>query len=833
MASTYWIEAALAGLPPVLWMCIGLGLPWALALLSTKQWQSRALVAALALALGPALMSAWMLALGVVGAQINTPLLDGTWIIGGSIVMSGAGGWIAWRKRPEFSPDRVPSSPLTIDEKLIVAMIIVALALRVIHIAFWPFTWYDTLWVYGYQGRIYFLEGLIPNSIDYYPQFLQLQYAYVQIVSGAINDHAARMVLPTLHLGSILAAYVLGERLISRRAGLFLAGLWSLHPFVGQWSAIGDLEIPLTFSFTLAAAFYLRAWFALDDALERRRHALIAGVLLGIALFTKPTAAAFAWGLLLLLLVDLLRLQFDVRRWMPRFMVAFWTGLACLPLGGVWYARNVLLGHDAITWPGAYWLTQARRSGDYLSWLALAVVVVFALVALRRGFSTKRLVLGLAGMALIIAALLASNPLLFPERFDPPASAIQLQEAVALVVGLALLAWSIREQLTKRALASREIGICVAALVLALPYFATFFLSYSYHYRLGFAVAPLLILPAAAGLSHIFSLRWMRVGRRLWRGVYCAVLILLGLPGIISVAFDVRWSRLWLIDEALDNDIAKYQVFNPSLMEVVFGLQDYLRASEDEARVLAPGEERLPFFFPRMTIFDRQVETLEEYQALNATHFVYGAKARQSYLDAGIDPQETQFIAALGRRELFELKKSHYSATFSYELYQTEAIESRFEQLSESFVTGLSLGEIVFGERLRLLAAEAFPPRIFYETPITVLSVWQAIRPLEREYLIELDLYNQDNGRVERKWVFALAEHRHGHYSTRLWDVGELVYDEHIFMLTDDAEMPEGDNYVFRLRVSDQTADEYLEISIDGKTAGETWQLDGEHRLRT
>ena len=500
----YWTNEALRGLLPVLWMCIGLGLPWALALLSTKQWQSRALVAALALALGPALMSAWMLALGVVGAQIDTPMLNRAWIIGGSIVISGAGCWIAWRKRPHYSPNRA-SSPLAIDEKLIVAMITVALALRLIHIAFWPFTWYDSLWVYGYQGRIYFLEGLIPHSIDYYPQFLQLQYAFVQIVIGAINDHAARMVLPTLHLGSILAAYLLGERLISRRAGLFAAGLWSLHPFVGQWSTIGDLEIPLTFSFTLAAAFFLRAWFALDDERERRRHALIAGLLLGIALFTKPTAAAFVWGVLILLAADLARVRFVLRRWMPRLTIAFWTGLACLPLGGVWYLRNILLGHDAITWPDAFWLTQARRSGDFLTWLALAALVAFAWAALRRGLDAQRLAMGLAGLALILAALLASTPLLFPERFDPPASHMQSGEAVALAAGLALLAWSLREHLTQRALASQELRICIAALMLASPYFATFFFSYSYHYRLGFAVIPLLILPTAAGLSHLMQ----------------------------------------------------------------------------------------------------------------------------------------------------------------------------------------------------------------------------------------------------------------------------------------------------------------------------------------
>ena len=95
MASPYWIEAALAGVLPTLWMSIGLGLPWALALLSTQQWQSRVLVAAVALAAGPAWMSAWMLILGVVGAETQMRLLTAEWIIAGSIVISAIGCGIA------------------------------------------------------------------------------------------------------------------------------------------------------------------------------------------------------------------------------------------------------------------------------------------------------------------------------------------------------------------------------------------------------------------------------------------------------------------------------------------------------------------------------------------------------------------------------------------------------------------------------------------------------------------------------------------------------------------------------------------------------------------
>ena len=583
----------------------------------------------------------------------------------------------------------------------------------------------------------------------------------------------------------------------------------------------------------LAAVFFLRAWFAIDEPQERRRNALLAGVLLGISLYTKPTAGALVWGVLILLGAELLRTRFDLQRWMPRVTLAFWTGLACLPLGGIWYMRNILLGHEAITWPDAFWLTQARRSGDYLSWLVLAIIVAFALIALKRGLGKRQLMLGLVGIALILAAALASNPILFPERYDPPASYIQLQEEVALVGGLALLALSLREHLRLGASAVGQRAICIAALTLALPYFVTFFFSYSYHYRLGFAIVPLMILPAAAALSQLFSRDRITGWRPLCRRAYFVILMLLGIPGIVAVAVDVQWTRVWLFDRALDSDVRKYQVFNPSLMEVVFGLEDFQREADDPARILAPGEERLHFFFPQLTIIDRQVETLEDYQELDVTHFVYGAKARQSYFDAGIDPRETQLVAALGRRELFDLKRWHYDATFSYELYESGNMEGRYDPPSPSYVTDSFGAEVVFGDRLRLHAEDAFPQRIYHNTPITLRSVWQAIRPLEHDYLFELDLFNQDTGTVESQWVFALAEHRHGHYSTLLWEVDELVYDEHVFKLGTDAAVPKGDNYVFRLRARDRASEDYLAVTVDGIATGDSWQLDGAHSLRS
>ena len=104
-----------------------------------------------------------------------------------------------------------------------------------------------------------------------------------------------------------------------------------------------DLEIPVTFSFTMASAFFLRAWMELEDAQSRRQNALMAGLMLGIAMYTKPTAGALDLGGDARVIVQLIRVKFRIRLWLPRFMVAFWTGIASIPLGAIWYIRNVAL----------------------------------------------------------------------------------------------------------------------------------------------------------------------------------------------------------------------------------------------------------------------------------------------------------------------------------------------------------------------------------------------------------------------------------------------------------------------------------------------------------
>ncbi|MFN8376375.1 MAG: hypothetical protein U0694_26325 [Anaerolineae bacterium] len=112
----------------------------------------------------------------------------------------------------------------------------------------------------------------------------------------------------------------------------------------------------------------------------RRRYALLAGLTFGVAMWTKPTAGAFAWGVMLLTAFELLRLRFNWRAWWPRFEVALITGLACIPLGGMWYLRNILLGHPPLVFPEPFWLTQAARSGLEFSFPLLALVTLLLFV---------------------------------------------------------------------------------------------------------------------------------------------------------------------------------------------------------------------------------------------------------------------------------------------------------------------------------------------------------------------------------------------------------------------------------------------------------------------
>lgn len=822
----YWIEQTLAVLPAILWVYAGVGLPWALTLLPRRDWQDRALTAVLALVAGPALLTAWMLFLGTLGAAWDQPLLQAGPVLAGTVGLALA-GWGLWfyRLRREAAPPRPARVPLAADEKLLIGLIGIALVLRWLTTAYWPFTAYDALWVYGYEGRLYFLLGFIPQEIGYYPQFLPLQYTYAQLMAGGISDHAARAWIPFTHLAGILAVYVLAARLFTRRAGFFAAAIWALYPHVGDWAHIGDLEIPLTMLFTLASAFFLLAWTQ-EETRIRRHYALLAGLVFGVAMWTKPTAGAFALGVALLVAVELLRTRLDWRQWRPRFEVAALTGLASIPLGTVWYLRNGLLGHNLIDMPHPFWLTQARRSGDHFGWLLLALFVLLAFLYLgRRGRPDPRGIL--AGLTLVLAGTLPSMPLLNPARFDPPLSRMMLPEWAALLAGAALLAFALWHYARPRwtETGRRMAGVLAWGLLLSLPYFATWFYSYSYHYRLGFPVVPLLLLPTAVLLAHWLPAekpaRWRPPARLLWLALIAAI----SLPGVLSTLVDGKGQIGWLWTDQYPDDTARYIATNPAVTTTALALQAYIDTHDQPPLVVAPAEQRLRFFFPLLDIrTDSAPSRLDE--LVGATHYLYTSFARSAYIEAGIPPQQNQIVGALARQDIMEPVSAHADGTFTYELYELHP-DRRFDYNREDqFQIGrIFADDILFGGYIRLVGAD-FSYDVFVPGERVFMNLlWKVLETPPQEYTFFVHLVYEDDETPHYNWDGHIAPGRHGYYAATVWQPGEFIFDQRVLRMERGHDVTPAQGYRIRIGLYAMDGGERLPLHINGQPAGDGYIL--------
>ncbi len=844
----YWIAETLATTPAFAWVYLGLGLPWALALLPRADWRRWPVALALAFVCGPALLTAWMFILGTLGAQTETPLLRLDLILIGTAVLAALGGLIAWRQaRRTPTPPAVERAPLALDERLLIGLMAIALIVRWFVTAYWPFIAYDTLWVYGYQGRLYTLLGLIPNSIDYYPQFLSLQYAFGQIAHGGIADHAARAVVPFINLGSTLAVYTLGERLFGRRAGIYAAALWTLYHHVGEWSRMGDLEIALTSSFTLAAAFFVLAQRSYQPgqplASDSRRWALIAGLALGVALWTKPTGGAFVWGTALMVLGygfaspvfaadklsadrksdkthearplptdSPLRLR---RGWgvsfpalWPRLQIGLITGLAAAPLGGVWYVRNLLLGHYAIDFPPAFWLTQAARSGAEFGWPLLAILLLTALLLGTRRIERAAVQRLLIGLALLLAGLLPS--IVAPRR-------LEALEYVLIAAGA--LVWAAGIRRSRPWLPPLLDGRVLALLTLALPYFVTWFWSYSYHYRLSFPIVPLLLL--AAALIAAAGIARLRTHPSL-RALALTGLIALSIPGIVLPLYDQYAGWDVLLRDPFPTDLERQRSGNPALLNVVDGIQAYIDAHGQPPVVSAPGVQTLPFFFPLADIrIDDAPTRLDELAA--ATYFIdshpqgTGAYERVPLL-------ENQVISALGRVDILRRAWGMDDGIFRYAVYEL-ALDRRWQPPQPN---GAADREIVWGGFARYLGNDLGGLEFWTGRPVMLTLYWQVLAPAGGDYMTYIHLRSA-TGDLIAAWDGPTALQAGSaparYYSTLLWQPGEYIADPRVLRI-DEADLPVGGGYSLVVGMYDLATGTRVPVSVDGAPAGDGYVLD-------
>jgi hypothetical protein len=808
-----WMAWTLQALPFALWVYVGLGVPFALWLLPRADWRKPAVVGALGITMGASLLTAWLFILGTLGDLRMPP------IVAGLVGLNALGVALARRKaRTTTAPAPLPHGWQTGDYALMGLIALSVLAVWVTT-SFWVFSAYDTLWVYGYEGRLYALTGGIPASIGYYPQYVPLQYAFFQVVLGVVNDHVARVAVPFMHLASVLSVYSLGAMLFRPRVGLWAAGLWALYPHVGYWAQMGDLEIPLASHFALSGAFFLTAWHEADPAL-RRRYALISGLVLGALMWTKPTGGAFILGVVLCV-----GLAFVVggRAW-ARFEVAFWAGIACLPLGAVWYVRNALLGHDVIDFPHPSWLTLATRSGDLWGWGLLAVACALAW-GLRAGLRSHERALALTGAGLVLMGVVPSMPFFAPERLNAPESYMRAGEVGLFVLGVVVLCavgwrWLARADAPTRTDA-RKIAW---ALALALPYFAVWFYAYSYHFRLSFAIVPLLILPTARLITPLWE-GWQARPRRRWHaalmgvGVGLACLALVPAPLVSATPEgDLRW----LTGDLYPDDRAKYIKTNGTLMLLVDELTAYAHNTGVTPVLVAPGEQQLPFFFP---LWDIGTETLPRTldDIAHATHYLYGTLAEYRYADANIPAHENALVSALGRTDTMKRTVYHDEGIFRVELY--EQFHTRFDAPQIGYVYP---HPIQVGDFAEMVADEVGNTYLNGQRfPLTL--VWRVKKPAEHDYTLLIRMIDNADERVFYTWEERFAPSAHGDYSTRFWQAGETFIDRRRLLIDNDkiAYKP-ADGAVFRVELSlfrsgdpDRTP---LTLIINGE-ARTSWRL--------
>ncbi len=788
----YWLRDALLTLPALAWMVLGVGLPWTLVILPRRDWRSTPLVACVMLAVGSSLVTAWMLILGMVGGQTESALLTWHNVMLGTAVLAVTGwGAMIYKRRVTVAPPSSPRILLALDERLLLSLIVAACALRFVAAVWYPFFEYDPLWVYAYEGKLYALLGYIPQHIGYYPQLLPLSYTYAQLAVGGISDHAARAAFPLYHWGAALAAYNLGARLFTRRTGIYLAALWTLYPHVAEWAVYGDLEIPLTFGFTGAALFFIQAWTATERR-PRLHYAALAGVFLGVTMWTKPTGGAFILGVAALVAFEAVRVRFNWKALRPRLEVAIVTGAASIPLGAVWYIRNIALGHRAIDLPHPSWLALAQRSGVEFGWplLALGVLIAALYGAKLRVRPSLRGVI--PGVLLILIALLPS--ILTPHR-------ITGLEWVVLLVGIAVLGATLYPYLQMYApeSAKRDVSMIGWASLLAAPYFVVWFMSYSYHYRLSFAIVPLMALPVAVVLA-----RWLtpQHGKALnWR--VGLPLLLVCLPGVFLPAYHFQggWDYLW--SNEYPDDASRLRSTNLALALTVERLRRGIETADlDSPVIFAPGLQRLPFFFPLDDV--RIAESPTSLDQLEGVDFyVFTQEARWLYAEND-QPAVNPVTGAMGRREVMQRLGCNRDSSFFGCTYRIRPASQRLTLPDRAVLLDNPPTWGDFGTLTAIVPPESLI--LGEQNPPILTLAFTALKPAEADYTIYVHLIDPD-GNYVTGWDVLPAFTAYAHYSTQMWQPGEVIRQRIRLRLADDVVLTPDVEYRLRVGFYDVFAD--------------------------
>jgi 4-amino-4-deoxy-L-arabinose transferase-like glycosyltransferase len=824
-----WLLPSIILTPALLWMFLGVGIPWALAILPRSDWRNLVTVIAVAMALGPALTTTAMFIIGTFGRFTAANVLSS------SALVAGVGLVFATRNRAIYAAKPEPQQPFTLIDALLILAIVIVIALRFWNAAYWPYTTYDEFWVYGYNAKIFMLRGNIPSTMGYYPQLIPLTYTYGQLLWGGVNDHAARTVVPVFALASMLMAYVLGARLFNYRVGLLTAAIWMLYPHNAAWSQFGDLEVPVTLYFTGTSAFFILGWRE-----QNRRYLVLSGLLMGAALWTKPTAGALIESIVLAAAMLAIRWwkctgQHSIRLLLQSKAIRYpiLAVAVALPMGGMWYIRNVLYGLPPLVFPAGYWQLEAQRSGQELGWLLVIAVASTLLLIVH----SQRMAATIVGSTLLIVG---SVPSAFGWRIptvqelrqlalgavSPTITPIHLTvvEVLAILIGTVLLIWAATPLWQNIASRMRETLLLIGVFIL--PYFVTWFWSYSYHFRLSFAIVPLQIVLLAALIDAGLNSQLQVANRRLYILAVNVVIVALAVPGTLTTLIALEPA----ITSTLATDHAKMARGNMSLIALVDYLTDRRNPNRHPAAlnrpivVEAPGELRLPFFFPLDDIRTERYPMFLD-QVADVDYFVDSSVGQRLYIENG--KQYNQILSSLTRDNVMLRLYTVDDGNFRFSVYDVDN-KTRFKAPRPNGPINVQIGDFAWLSGYDLSRLDNSPGQAIFLT-----LWWQALNPADRDYSVYIHLWNPREQKLALTWggepvigAFSVwsrvpGAHFNIPYHTRLWQPGETVKDEWRIVVPD---APPG---VYELRVGlyDPASQERLPVLRDGVMVGDGVQI--------
>ncbi|MEO8397627.1 MAG: hypothetical protein ABI700_31820, partial [Chloroflexota bacterium] len=459
----------------------------------------------------------------------------------------------------------------------------------------------------------------------------------------------------------------------------------------------------------------------------------------------------------------------------------------------------------------------AQRSGGEFGW-PLAALIAWA-VYLRWRYPRYHWRLGALGLALVLLALV---PTILPNieflHVTTPLRPMSALEFALLAAGLGALAITVRRM--ARDLWDDELRTTAATvawgLALALPYFVTWFVSYSYHYRLSFAVVSLLILPLAVVLARLFTPERVGVGVR--RLAYLAVIVLIAYPGVISAINDPNAGGDYLWSNRYPDDTARYRSGNAALMNVVDGLQIWVDQHPGEKlTVTAPGVDRLPFFFPLQDIqIDPAPTRLDQLE--NVDYFVYGKPEGIGSYES-IPPLQNQVVSALNRHDISRRAWGMDDGIFKYDVYELH-VEDRWA-VPHPAEPG---HDVVFGGMVRYVGYDIGGLELWPIRGVIAHFYWQVLQPLPDDYTIYIHLRDH-NDQVIANWDGPvgrgpLVSGVEGYYSTLLWQPGEYISDERRIQLPSGVN-PVGSGYHLVIGLYNSVTGDRVPMTVDGQPAGE------------